>query len=243
MASPVICQVNDESPVTIVRLSGSLDMTTTGRVHAALQTCLAAQPDALVVDLTPLVVEEPLALAVFAAVARQAAEWPGVPVVLCARSGETARRLAQSAVCRLVPVRRTCAEALHDARRRDPASRLRARFEPVADACRRARNLATEACERWRLPDLAEPARVVLSELVGNVVRHAQTPMDVTLTLRRPLLHIAVRDGCADGPRTGAAGPDDEGGRGLMVIREFAYRWGSLPMGDGKVVWAMLALP
>jgi anti-anti-sigma regulatory factor len=243
MASRVNCQVENESPVTIVRLSGSLDMTTTGRVHAALQRCLAAQPDALVVDLTPLMVEEPLALAVFAAVARQAAHWPDVPVVLCAPGGETARRLAQSAVCRLVPVRHSCAEAVRDARRRGTSSRLRTRLEPVADACRRARELAADACERWRLPDLAGPASVVLSELVANVVRHAHTPMDVTLTLRRPYLHIAVRDGSADAPRPAAVRPDTEGGRGLLLIRELAHRWGSLPTGDGKVVWAMLALP
>ncbi|MDI5942446.1 ATP-binding protein, partial [Micromonospora sp. DH15] len=31
-----------------------------------------------------------------------------------------------------------------------------------------------------------------------------------------------------------------EGGRGLLLVRELAQRWGSAPVVDGKVVWAML---
>ncbi|MCI4061047.1 ATP-binding protein [Micromonospora sp. R77] len=99
----------------------------------------------------------------------------------------------------------------------------------------------TDACGRWNVPELAGPASLVLSELVGNVVRHAGTPMQVTLTLRRPYLQLAVADGsrraaCA------ATGRDlrAEGGRGLLLVRELTQRWGSAPAGDGKVVWALL---
>jgi anti-sigma regulatory factor (Ser/Thr protein kinase) len=80
----------------------------------------------------------------------------------------------------------------------------------------------------------------VLSELVGNVVRHAGTPMDVTLTLRRPYLHVTVSDGSRAVARPGSPGLRAEGGRGLMLVRELTQRWGSAPLGDGKVVWAML---
>ncbi|MDG4831271.1 ATP-binding protein [Solwaraspora sp. WMMD1047] len=240
MASRLDCQVEDDSPVTVVRLRGSLDLTTTRPVHAALQRCLADQPDALVVDLTTVRVEERLALSVFAAVARQAAIWPEVPVVVCGPTDDTADWLAATSAGRRVAVRRDCAAAIREATRRSAAPRLRAHLEPVSGACRRARELASEACQRWNLPDLAGPTRLVLSEFVGNVVRHAGTPMDVTLTLRRPFLHVAVADGSQGAVLPGNPHPRAEGGRGLLLVRELAQRWGSLPIGDGKVVWAVL---
>ncbi|MFC0505947.1 ATP-binding protein [Micromonospora costi] len=239
MASRITCEVHDGSPVTVVRLAGTLDLCTMRSVHRTLESCLAAQPDALVVDLGGVSVHDRLALSVFAATARRAEEWPAVPVVLCAPPPTAARWLAESTACRVVPVRRDCAEATRAAG--DAAApRLRARLEPVAEACRRARDLVGDACTRWNLPEVAGPASVVLSELVGNVVRHAGTPMQVTLTLRRPYLHVAVVDGSRAEARARTPELCAEGGRGLLLVRELAQRWGSVPAGEGKAVWAML---
>ncbi|SCL28325.1 anti-anti-sigma factor [Micromonospora rhizosphaerae] len=240
MSTRISWEVRDESRVTVVRLAGSLDLATMRTVHTVLDRCLTAQPDALVADLTGLAVADRLALSVFAAAARRAADWPAVPMVLCAPPPEAATWLAESTACRVVPVRRDRAEATAAAGAA-AAPRLRARLEPVAGACRRARELVADACGRWNIPDLAGPASLVLTELVGNVVRHAGTPMQVTLTLRRPYLQVAVRDGSPAAARP--AGDRDllaDGGRGLMLVRELTRRWGSSPIDDGKVVWAML---
>ncbi|MEV5765107.1 ATP-binding protein [Micromonospora sp. NPDC052213] len=239
MSSRITCEVRDASPVTVVRLRGGLDVGTMRAVHAVLTDCLAAQPDALVVDLTDVTVRDRLALSVFAAAARRAADWPAVPVVLCAPPPEAADWLAESTACRVVPVRRDCEEATRAANAA-VVPRLRARLEPVAEACRRARELVADACARWNLPQAAGPASLVLSELVGNVVRHAGTPMQVTLTLRQPYLHLAVVDGCRASARAGSPELLAEGGRGLLLVRELAQRWGSVPAGDGKAVWAVL---
>lgn len=240
MTSRVECEVDDGSSVTVVRLTGLLDLTTTRRVHATLQRCLANQPDALVVDLSQVDVRDRLALSVFAAVARQAAVWPDVPVVVCGPGDDTARWLDRPSTRVGIGVRQSCADAIREARRRVATPRLQLRLEPVTGACRRARDLAGDACRRWNLPNLAGPSRLVLSELVGNVVRHAGTPMEVSLTLRRPFLHIAVTDGSPKPVATGEPGPLTEGGRGLLLVRDLAQRWGTLPTGDGKVVWAIL---
>ncbi|WP_433393474.1 ATP-binding protein [Micromonospora sp. KLBMP9576] len=239
MPSRISCEVQDESPVTVVRVRGGLDLGTMRTVHHTLDGCLAEQPDALVVDLTDVTVGDPLALSVFAAAARRAAGWPAVPVVLCAPPPEAADWLARSTACRVVPVRPDRDEATRVANAA-AAPRLRVRLEPVADACRRARELVGDACARWQLPAAAGPASLVLSELVGNVVRHAGTPMRVTLTLCRPYLHVTVADGSRAVVRERSADPRVEGGRGLMLVRELAQRWGSVPVGDGKVVWATL---
>ncbi|TCB94287.1 ATP-binding protein [Micromonospora zingiberis] len=239
MASRISCEVRDGSPVRVVRLAGSLDLTTTRQVYAVLDRCLADQPDALVVDLTGLTVHDQLAVAVFTAAARRAADWPVVPMVICAPQPEPATALASSTAGRVVPVRHDCAEATRVAGAA-AVPRMRARLEPVAAACRRARELVVDACTRWDLPAAVEPASVVLSELVGNVVRHAGTPMQVTVTLRRPWLHLAVVDGSRDAAEPGRPDQRDEGGRGLLLVRELAERWGSAPAGDGKAVWATL---
>ncbi|SCF18485.1 ATP-binding protein [Micromonospora chokoriensis] len=237
MSSRITCEVRTTAPVAVVRLAGALHLGTMRSVHRALSDALVDQPEALVVDLADVSVEDRLALSVFAATARRAEEWPAVPVVLCAPSPVAARWLAESTTCRVVPVTADCAEATRMA---SATLRMRARLEPVAEACRRARELVTDACARWNLPEAAGPAALVLSELVGNVVRHAGTPMQVTVTLRRPYLHLAVVDGSSAQAQPGGTDLHAEGGRGLMLVRELAQRWGSVPAGQGKAVWAML---
>ncbi|GAB4102329.1 ATP-binding protein [Micromonospora taraxaci] len=237
MSSRITCEVRTTAPVAVVRLAGALHLGTMRSVHRALSDALVDQPEALVVDMAEVSVEDRLALSVFAATARRAEEWPAVPVVLCAPSPVAARWLAESTTCRVVPVTADCAEATRMA---GATPRMRARLEPVAEACRRARELVTDACARWNLPEAAGPAALVLSELVGNVVRHAGTPMQVTVTLRRPYLHLAVVDGSSAQAQPGGTDLHAEGGRGLMLVRELAQRWGSVPAGQGKAVWAML---
>ncbi|MGW0214341.1 ATP-binding protein [Micromonospora chokoriensis] len=237
MSSRITCEVRTTAPVAVVRLAGALHLGTMRSVHRALSDALVDQPEALVVDMAEVSVEDRLALSVFAATARRAEEWPAVPVVLCAPSPVAARWLAESTTCRVVPVTADCAEATRMA---SATLRMRARLEPVAEACRRARELVTDACARWNLPEAAGPAALVLSELVGNVVRHAGTPMQVTVTLRRPYLHLAVVDGSSAQAQPGGTDLHAEGGRGLMLVRELAQRWGSVPAGQGKAVWAML---
>ncbi|MFV2103196.1 ATP-binding protein [Micromonospora sp. LOL_024] len=239
MGSRITCRVYDGSPVTVVHLAGTLDMTTMRQVYDVLERCLDRQPDSLVVDLAALAVRDELALSVFVAAARRATDWPVVPMVLCAPHPQAAAQLAASTACRVVPVRETCAEATRFAGA-SAAPRLRIRLEPAATACRRARELVADACKRWNLPEAVGPASVVLSELVGNVVRHAGTPMQVTVTLRRPWLYLTVVDGSCAAAEPSQAGQRDEGGRGLLLVRELADRWGSVPAGDGKAVWATL---
>ncbi|MFG1869800.1 ATP-binding protein [Micromonospora arborensis] len=239
MSSRITCDVRATAPVAVVRLRGALDLGTMRAVHQALDDALVDETEALVVDLAEVDVRDRLALSVFAATARRAEEWPSVPVVLCSPSPVAARWLAESTTCRVVPVSADCAEATRVAGATSTL-RMRARLEPVAEACRRARELVTDACARWNLPDASGPAALVLSELVGNVVRHAGTPMQVTVTLRRPYLHLAVVDGSRAQARPGGTDLHAEGGRGLLLVRELAQRWGSVPAGQGKAVWAML---
>jgi anti-sigma regulatory factor (Ser/Thr protein kinase) len=114
-------------------------------------------------------------------------------------------------------------------------------LEPAVEAGRLARELVTTACRRWHREDLAEPARIAVTELVNNAVVHARTPITVRVALREREFFIAVRDGSPEPPRPRPAAPSSDGGRGLKLLEGVASRWGCAPQEDGKVVWAVLA--
>ena len=241
MVAPLTWTAEDQRGRTVMAVRGRLDTAAVPPLRTALMGRLAEQPEALLLDLSALAVAERASLAVFASVVRQAALWPGTPVLLCAPTRATVALLAGDRFAHL-PVHRSVAGAHRAVTAVAPVP------PPVADdllplpgAARHARDLATEACARWSLPHLVGPAAVVTSELVSNAAAHAGTMMDLRLTRRPGALHIAVRDGSAARP---AAAPlparDATGGRGLHLVSAMAARWGALPIEGGKVVWATL---
>jgi anti-sigma regulatory factor (Ser/Thr protein kinase) len=93
-------------------------------------------------------------------------------------------------------------------------------------------------CDGDRLDDAA----LVLSELVGNAVRHAEGDMlQVRLRRTADVLRIAVQDGSTVHPAPRQAAYDDESGRGMLIIEALSQRWGCQPLADGKIVWAEVA--
>jgi anti-anti-sigma regulatory factor/anti-sigma regulatory factor (Ser/Thr protein kinase) len=225
----------------LVRLHGELSTATVPRIRMLLLKRLVDQPDALVVEVSGLVVRDEVALHVFMAVARQAAVWPGTPLLICAGEPRLARLLTHGSYGRL-PVFPSIAEALAAPARK----RIRTLSEPllpVAGAVHRARELAAGACVRWHLPRLTNPAVLIAGELVANAVRHAQTIADLRFSLGRRYLMIAVRDGSTELPKVDDASSGDPGrGRGLVLVDALAARWGSMASEGGKVVWASLPI-
>jgi anti-sigma regulatory factor (Ser/Thr protein kinase) len=120
-----------------------------------------------------------------------------------------------------------------------PLFRVSAAYAPTPDAVRHARALAVGACRTWHVPgQLAGVVELVVSELVGNSVRHARTRIDVTLARWPGRVNIAVRDYVSAPAHLGGPGGD---GRGLLIIETMATHWGCTPVGVGKVTWATLA--
>jgi anti-sigma regulatory factor (Ser/Thr protein kinase) len=124
---------------------------------------------------------------------------------------------------------------------------------PGATPCARlhARAVLTE----WGLADLAEAAELIVSELVTNAV-HASTGKDgrpqydgasmpvvvLRMASDRIRLLIEVWDAIPGAPAAAHPGPEDEGGRGLMLVEAMCdrWRWQTVPGWPGKVVWAEL---
>ncbi|WP_430784326.1 ATP-binding protein [Actinoplanes sp. G11-F43] len=235
------CEVSGDSVTLVAAVSGRLRLEHTVPLRDQLYKCLAEQPDALLVDLSGLHVDQPLALSILPVVLRQAARWPGTPVLLCAPPPGTRRHLGIGANQRmpLFDSRDAALAHLHDGRRTMPS--VSEELLPVSGSARHARDIATEACLRWDLPDLIAPASLVANELVANVVDHAHTMMTLRLSVRDRYLNIAVRDGSPEPPVARTPAPAEVlGGRGLLLVSELAHSWGHLPSKDGKVVWAAI---
>ncbi|MFE4719184.1 ATP-binding protein [Streptomyces sp. NPDC056728] len=140
-------------------------------------------------------------------------------------------------------------------------------FVESPDSVRAAREMAQAALQDWGLGCLAEDARLVVSELVGNVVHHAVPDnclsrpgagrrVDMLLKTWPGWLFIGVADEDSTPPDLPVAefvSPDLAGdfieavlpdrGRGLFIVQRLVDAlWCSPKDGGGKIVWCRFDL-
>jgi PAS domain S-box-containing protein len=94
----------------------------------------------------------------------------------------------------------------------------------------------------WGLDDAAFITGLIVSELVTNAIRHAQSPIQLRLIRDRTLI-CEVSDGSSTAPHLRRARALDEGGRGLLLVSQLTQRWGTRQTPHGKTIWAEQALP
>lgn len=107
--------------------------------------------------------------------------------------------------------------------------------DPAAVACARAEVLARLSA--WGLQDVAFTAELVVSELVTNAIRYGQPPIQLRL-IHNVALICEVSDSSSSAPHLRRARTFDEGGRGLLLVAQFAQRWGTRHHAAGKTIWA-----
>ncbi|CAL9333999.1 hypothetical protein SUDANB140_00129 [Streptomyces sp. enrichment culture] len=118
----------------------------------------------------------------------------------------------------------------------------------IRASVRTARDTARRQLRTWRLPgDVCTDAVLLVSELATNAVVHsASTGMlcGLSLTPGERLLVEVHDDGCTEAHPSGARppGPDDESGRGLLIVQQLADSWGAVRSArtGGTAVWAVL---
>lgn len=99
---------------------------------------------------------------------------------------------------------------------------------------------------------------IVVSELIGNALRHGSSPVLLNLARLRdgplsvgvsdggsptPELHAALerhRSSTTTGPGAAAEPMAAEGDRGLEIVGLLSHSWGVRVQGSGKSVWALL---
>lgn len=127
---------------------------------------------------------------------------------------------------------------------------------PAAVSC--SRQLVHLTLNRWGLAALIEDAELVISELVTNSVRATGltdtkpgwadlgglATIDVRLLLYPAGVNVEVWDRDPTAPVRHDAAPDEEGGRGLVIVAALCKQWHYRPSSwGGKVVSAELTVP
>ncbi|MFF4486744.1 SpoIIE family protein phosphatase [Streptomyces sp. NPDC001544] len=109
-------------------------------------------------------------------------------------------------------------------------------------AAGQAREYVRKQLAVWDLNDCVMATELIVSELVGNVIRHGRGPIRLRL-LRSASLVCEVYDGSLTTPRIRRATHTDEGGRGLQLVAALSRRWGARYLHDGKCIWTEQDLP
>jgi anti-sigma regulatory factor (Ser/Thr protein kinase) len=126
------------------------------------------------------------------------------------------------------------------------------RFTSSTRKAQLARRLAVQHLGEWGYPPASDTSCTVallVAELTANAVRHCRVPgrdfhLRLAFDTRTRTIRIEVSDACPDQPPTSSPipSPDDESGRGLLLVDMLATRWGAtarVPI--GKTVWAEVA--
>ncbi|MET9497517.1 ATP-binding protein [Streptomyces sp. NPDC006552] len=131
----------------------------------------------------------------------------------------------------------------------DAARRSSFELAPHPGSAAQARHLTRARLTGWgACEDTCDAAALVVSELVTNAIVHtASRRIHCELHELRDdageRVRIAVRDeGCIPGdPRTAARiTPEEEHGRGLLLVAAVSTAWGAQETGPGLLVWAEL---
>jgi hypothetical protein len=218
-------------------------------VFHALRECMAEHPCAIVIDLQQLRDLDAASATMWLAASRAArALRPQVHLVLSVPpTRHLAGHLRQLGAVRFLPLYATAKQARAAIAGRLPnLQRLHFDLHPGPGAAAVAADAVAVACAAWGRPELVEPGRQIVTELVANAVTHAGTEVALDLSLRGTRLHLAVRDGDRRlpsllDPVAARQGTTHRGrGGGLRMVDSRAGAWGARPIRDGKVVWAMV---
>ncbi|MGR8012213.1 ATP-binding protein [Streptomyces hypolithicus] len=112
------------------------------------------------------------------------------------------------------------------------------------ESARKARILVCLALSTWHLDALSDDGKLIVSEFVGNTVKHTGChSLRVTVTrLADDRVRIAVIDKSPKKAVARADGSEDESGRGLVVVAALASNTGTDTFTWGKRTWAELCL-
>src|SRR6266581_1513112 len=130
-----------------------------------------------------------------------------------------------------------------DAAAGEPLEVCLAALPAAGQAAGMARRRVRDALASWSLVHLEETATLLVSELVGNAVRHARTDesrLELRLEAAGTWLRIEVSDGDRRPPQPRAPSGLEESGFGFVLVEALADKWGVRETATGKAVWIEL---
>ncbi|MEU3931454.1 ATP-binding protein [Streptomyces sp. NPDC029044] len=117
--------------------------------------------------------------------------------------------------------------------------------EAAVDAVPPARRRVVAVAQHLGGPlrdETLETVELMASEVIANAVLHSAGPCDVVVTRTAEWLRVEVTDTDPTLPSTVAATPNDESGRGLLLLDAMADAWGTRPEAEGKTTWFEIRL-
>lgn len=108
-------------------------------------------------------------------------------------------------------------------------------------SAREARAFVRMALQQRVTAPILHDGLLLASEMVTNVIRHAGTPLTLSVQIHRGYLRMTVTDGALPfdvDPNGGS--PESESGRGIVIIASLSRRWGIGTTPIGKSIWAEL---
>ncbi|NHC45237.1 ATP-binding protein [Motilibacter sp. K478] len=110
-------------------------------------------------------------------------------------------------------------------------------------AAAQARGFVAEATCPAHGAHVFDEARLLVSELVANAVRHGAPPITLEISCDGTMgLLVRVSDGSPAAPVAKEASVEDESGRGVALVDLISDAWGIEPTGEGKAVWFRIGL-
>jgi anti-sigma regulatory factor (Ser/Thr protein kinase) len=83
-------------------------------------------------------------------------------------------------------------------------------------------------------------AVLLADEIVTNALVHAGGEIEVKLEDSHDSIRVEVSDSSPAAPLLGSPKPQDERGRGLLIVDSLASSWGVVQRAGGKSVWFQL---
>jgi hypothetical protein len=229
--------------VTLLKADGILDTSTYLSLRDQIIKAALAEPTAVIVDVTDLVVPAPSAWTVFTSAHWHVGTWPEIPIALICSSQAGRDAVTRNGVTRYVPVFPTVDDAVVAISRRDAhLGRRRARGNLTADlsSLPRSRRLVESWLSAWALDELIPVAKVIVTTLVENVLEHTNSAPNIRLEADGATVTVAVEDGS----HRRAELPEGSDGRrrpsGLSIVAALSRVWGNAPTSSGKTVWVVL---
>jgi hypothetical protein len=227
----------------VLAMSGVLDSVTYRTVRDRVIKAALDRPDSVVVDMTGLLAPSESAWSVFTSARWHLTTWPEVPIVLVCGHAEGRHTLARNGVTRYLPVYGTLEAAAEAALiHTKPEGRRRVRRELPAEPASvdAARRFVAEWLTSWEQSDFAATAAVVVTALVENVLHHTDSAPRLRLESSGHAVTVAVQDGSSTLPSRPERTGDEAWPTGLCMVAAASRVWGTAPLPDGKVVWAVI---
>ncbi|HET8616655.1 MAG TPA: ATP-binding protein, partial [Actinomycetales bacterium] len=122
-----------------------------------------------------------------------------------------------------------------------PARTVVTYLRPVPESTPLARGVVRQLLDGELEPEALDTAELCVSELVTNAILHASTDVELSVTLARQRVRLAVRDQSSDLPTLERHTRTASTGRGLAMVIAIADAWG-VERHDhrGKTVWCEL---